>query len=78
MVARRYHLLTRMSSCKSPRVRVDEAVKQFSLPRGNLTLFEILKETPMTGQNVGWEGHSNKQYLTGKEVWSRGQMRQQG
>ena len=40
MVARRYHLLTRMSSCKSPRVKVDEAVKQFSLPRGNLTLFE--------------------------------------
>ena len=44
MVARRYHLLTRMSSCKSPRVRVDEAVKQFSLPRGNLTLFEKVEK----------------------------------
>ena len=38
---------------------------------------EILKETPMTGQNFYWEGQSNKKYLTGK-VWSRGQMRQQG
>ena len=44
MVARRYHLLTRMSSWKSPRVRVDEAVKQFSLPRGNLTLFEKVEK----------------------------------
>ena len=33
-----------MSSCKSPRVRVDEAVKQFSLPRGNLTLFEKVEK----------------------------------
>ena len=32
----------------------------------------------MTGQNFCWEGQSKKKYLTGKEVWSRGQMRQQG
>ena len=91
MVAQRCHLLTRMSSCKSPRAKdLYICYLELYILGGTTTLtcrnannfqiggVEILVEIPMYDENIYWEGQSNKKYLTETEDGSRGQMRLQG
>lgn len=84
MVAQRCHLLTR--DCQ----RFVHFRWHTNILGGTTTLtcrnannfqiggVEILMEIPMYGENIYWEGQSNKKYLTGTEDGSRGQMRLQG